>query len=132
MINPKIFNAVLMAATKETKDLVLKALIEHIGINYDYNDAKAGHVVEMLVDKNAFVTPEKVNLKWIEAHSERLMYQSDKYNIKNINVESVDNIDCTVRVNFEYIEKVNEDRDDVSYTSSYSDINFNGYPEILK
>ena len=132
MINPKIFNAVLMAATKETKDLVLRALIEHIGINYDYNDAKAGHVIEILVDKNTFITPDKINLKWIEAHPERLMYQIDKYNIKNISVESVDNIDCTVRVKFEYLEKINEDRYDVSYTSSHTDINFNDYPEILK
>ena len=132
MINPKIFNAVLMAATKETKDLVLKALVEHIGRNYDYNDAKAGHVIEMLVDKTAIVTPDKVNLKWVEANPERLRYQADKYNIKNISVESVDNIDCTVRINFECLEKVNEDRGDVSYTPSYSDISFNDYPEILK
>jgi len=132
MINPKIFNAVLMAATKETKDLVLKALVEHISKNYDYNDEKAAHVIDVLVDKNAFVTPEKVNLKWVEANPERLKYQNEKYNIKNISVESVDNIDCTVRVKFEYLEKINEDRDDVSYTNTYADINFNDYPEILK
>ena len=132
MINPKIFNAVLMAATKETKDLVLKELVHHIGNNYDYNNNKVGHIVDMLVDKNAFVTPDKVNLKWVENHPERLMYQIDKYNIKNISVESIDNIDCTVRIKFEYLEKINEDRADVSYTSSYSDINFNDYPEILK
>ena len=116
MINPKIFNAVLMAATKETKDLVLKALVEHIGKNYDYNDQKAGHIVDMLVDKNAIITPEKVNLKWVEEHKD----------------DSVDNIDCIVRIKFEYIEKVNEDKEDVSYISSKSDINFNYYPEILK
>lgn len=132
MINPKIFNAVLMTATKETKDNVLKALVEHIGRNYDYNDQKVGHVVDMLVDKNAIVTTEKVNLKWIEAHPERLMYQHEKYNIKNISIDHVDNIDCTVRINFEYLEKVNEDRGDVSYTSSHSDVNFNDYPQILK
>ena len=132
MINPKIFNAVLMAATKETKDLVLKALVEHIGKNYDYNDQKVGHIVDMLVDKNATVTPEKVNLKWIENHLDRLMYQHEKYNIKDISIDSVDNIDCTVRINFKYLEKVNEDRGDVSYTSSHSDVSFNDYPEILK
>jgi len=132
MINPKILNAVLMAATKETKDLVLKALVEHISNNYDYNDAKAGHVIEMLVDKTAVVTPEKVNLKWIETHPERLMYKIDKYNIKNIVVDSVDNIDCTVKVRFKYLEKINEDRGDVSYTDSSTDISFNNYPEILK
>ena len=132
MINPKIFNAVLMAATKETKDLVLEALVYHIGNNYDYNDNKVGHIVDMLVDKNAFVTLEKVNLKWIEQHPERLMYQIEKYNIKNISVDSIDNIDCTVRVKYEYLEKINEDRDDVSYVSTYTDISFNDYPEILK
>lgn len=132
MINPKIFNAVLMAATKETKDLVLKALVEHIGNNYDYNDNKAGHIVDMLVDKNAVVTPDKVNLKWVENHQDKLMYNIDKYNIRNISVDSVDNIDCTVRINFEYIKKVGEDKDDVSYISSHSDISFNDYPEILK
>ena len=132
MINPKIFKAVLMAATKETKDAVLQALVEHIGKNYDYNDQKVGHIVDMLVDKNAFITPDKINLKWVENHQDRLMYQIDKYNIRNIAVDSIDNIDCTVRIKFEYLEKVNEDRGDVSYTSSHSDISFNDYPEILK
>lgn len=132
MINPKIFNAVLMAATKETKDLVLKALVEHISNNYDYNDNKAGHIVDMLVDKNAVITPDKVNLKWVENHQNKLMYNIDKYNIRNISVDSVDNIDCTVRINFEYIKKVGEDKEDVSYISSHSDISFNDYPEILK
>ena len=132
MINPKIFKAVLMAATKETKDAVLQALVEHIGRNYDYNDQKVGHIVDMLVDKNAVITPDKINLKWIEAHTELLIYKHEKYNIRNISVDSVDNIDCTVRIKFEYLEKINEDRDDVSYTSSYSDISFNNYPKILK
>lgn len=132
MINPKIFNAVLMAATKETKDLVLKALVEHIGKNYDYNDSKAGHIVDMLVDKNAIITPDKVNLKWIEEHPEHLLYKNDKYDIKNISIDSIDNIECTVRVKFEYIEKTDKDNDNISYTPYRSDISFNDYPEILK
>ena len=132
MINPKIFNAVLMAATKETKDLVLKELVEHIGRNYDYNDQKVGHIVDMLVDKNTVITPDKVNLKWVENHQDKLMYQIDKYNIRNISVDSVDNIDCTVYINFQYLEKGNEDKENVSYTSSYSTISFTDYPEILK
>ncbi len=132
MINPKIFNAVLMAATKETKDLVLKALVEHIGNNYDYNDNKAGHIIDILLDKNAFITPEKVNLEFIEKHPERIMSNINRYNIKNISIGSVDNIDCTVRFKYEFIEKINEDRDDVSYITTYTDINFIDTPEILK
>ena len=132
MINPKIFNAVLMAATKETKDLVLKALIEHIGNNYDYNDNKAGHIADMLVDKNAIITPDKVNLKWVEANPKYLLYDNDKYDIKNISIDSIDNIECTVRVKFEYIEKTDKDNDNISYTPYRSNISFTDYPEILK
>lgn len=132
MINPKIFKAVLMAATKETKDLVLKELVKNIGRNYDYNDQKVGHIVDMLVDKDAVITPEKVNLKWVENHLDRLIYNHEKYNIKNISIDYVDNIDCTVYINFRYLEKGNEDKGDVSYTSSYSTISFTDYPEILK
>lgn len=132
MINPKIFNAVLMAATKETKDAVLKALVHHIGNNYDYNDNKVGHIVDMLVDKNAVITPDNVDTEWLEAHLECLMYRIDEYNIKNISVESVDNIDCTVRVKFEYLEKINEDNNDITYTKTYTDVSFNDHPKILK
>ena len=132
MINPKIFKAVLMSATKETKEAVLQALVEHIGRNYDYNDQKVGHIVDMLVDENATITPDKVNLKWVENHLDSLMYQSEKYNIRNIDIDSIDNIDCTIRINFKYLEKVNEDRGDISYTSSYSNISFIDHPEILK
>lgn len=132
MINPKIFKAVLMAATSQTKDNVLQALVEHIGRNYDYNDQKVGHIVDMLVDKNATITPGHINLEWIGNNLDFLMYQSKKYNIRKISVDSVDNIDCTVRVNFEYLEKVNEDRGDVSYVPTHSDVSFVDHPEILK
>lgn len=132
MINLKIFNAVLMAATKETKDLVLKELVKHIDNNHDYNNSKIGHIIDMLVDKNAVITPAKVNLKWIEEHPEHLLYKNDKYDIKNISIDSIDNIECTVRVNFEYIEKTDKDNDNISYIPYYSDISFNDYSEILK
>lgn len=132
MINSKIFKAVLMTATKETKDLVLSELLSHISINYDYNDSKAGHIIEMLVDKDTVVTKDKVNLKWIEEHPERLVYTHDKFNIRNIKVDAVDNIDCVVKVSFEYIEKTNENKDDANYNNSYTNISFVNYPEMLK
>ena len=132
MINKSIINACMATGKIENKENVIRELLYHIAQNYDYNDQKASHILEMLVDENTLVTIDKVNLRWIETHIDMLMYQADKYNIKHIVVDSVDNIDCTVRVKFEYLEKINEDRDDVSYTSNYTNINFIEYPEILK
>lgn len=133
MITKSIINACMAAGKAENKEAIIYELFNHIALSCrDYNDQKASHILEMLVDKNAFVTLNKVNPKWIESNSGQLMYGSDKYNIRNIVIDSIDNIECTVRVKFEYLEKINEDRGDINYTSSYTDINFIDNPEILK
>lgn len=132
MINKAIINAVLNSATKENKDKVLNEILNHISINYDYNDSKAGHILEMLVDSSSIITCEDVNIDYINNNLNLLIYNYEKYNITNIKVNSVDNIDCIVKITYEYLEKINEDRDDVGYTPSYSNINFIDNPDILK
>lgn len=132
MIDKAIIKAVLNSATKESKDKVLNELLNHISMSYDYNDRKAGHILEMLADNNSIITCEDVNIDYINNNLNLLMYNHEKYNIKNIKLASVDNIDCNIKVTYEYLEKVNEDRDDVSYTSSYSNISFIDNPDILK
>ena len=132
MINKSIIKAILGASTKESKDIVINELLNHISLSYDYKDNKAGHILEMLVDPNAVVTIKDMNLDCINRNLGLLMYKHEKYNIRNIKVDSVDNIDCNIKITYEYLEKINEDRDDVSYTSSYSNINFIDNPDILK
>lgn len=116
----------------KVKEIVINELLNHISLNYDYNDSKAGHILEMLVDPKTVISKEDVNIDYVNNNLNLLMYNHEKYNIKNIKVASVDNIDCNVRITYEYLEKINEDRDDVSYTSSYSNINFIDNPGILK
>lgn len=132
MINKAIIKAVVNSATKESKDKILNELLNHISMSYDYNDLKAGHILEMLVDSNSIITCEDVNIDYINKNLNLLMYNYEKYNIRNIKVDSVDNIDCNIKITYEYLEKINEDRDDVSYVSSYSNINFIDNPDILK
>lgn len=132
MINKAIINAVLNSATKENKDKVLNELFNHISLIYDYNDNKGGHILEMLADPKAVISPKDINLDYINKNLNLLLYTHDKYNIKNIKVAGVDNIDATVKVEYEYLEKINEDRCDVSYTSGYTNISFIDNPDILK
>ena len=132
MISKKLINALLSAATKERKDVVIKELFNHISLNYDYNDTKASHIIEMLVDDSAVVYVTNVNLDYVKKNPKLLMYNHEKYNIRNIKAVDIDNIDCTVKFQYEYLEKINEDRDDVSYKTTTSMISFNDYPDILK
>ena len=132
MINKNILKAVLMAATKESKDAVIYELLNHISYNYDYNDEKAGHVLAMLVDKSEVVTIDKVNIEWLQFHLEKLIYQADKYKFKDIRPVAIDNIESSIKVEFKVLEKINEDRDDVSYRDTYTWISFIDNPEVLK
>ena len=101
-------------------------------MSYDYNDNKAGHILEMLCDSNAIVKVTDVNVDYINNNLNLLMYKHENYSIKDIKVVDVDNIDCVVKVSYNYLEKVNEDRGDVSYQSNYTTINFIDNPDILK
>lgn len=132
MINKSVIKAVLSASNTENKDIIINELLNHISLSYDYNDNKAGHILEMLVDPKAVVTTKDINLDYINKNLNLLMYNYDKYNIQNIKVAGVDNISATVKIEYEYLEKVNEDRGDISYTSSYNIISFLDNPDILK
>lgn len=132
MINKSIIKAILNSATKENKDKVLDELLNHISMSYDYNDNKAGHILEMLCDSKAIISDKDINIDYINVNLNLVIYNHDKYNIRNIRISDVDNIDCTVKIEYEYLEKVNEDRDDVSYINGYTYINFIEHPDILK
>lgn len=132
MINKNIIKTLLKAATVESKNAVINELLNHVSLGYDYNDNKAGHILEMLCDCNAVVSVKDININYVNNNINLLMYNYEKYNIKNIHIIDVDNIDCVVKIGFEYLEKINEDRDDVSYFNGNANISFIDNPDILK
>ena len=132
MINKNILYAILKASTTRDKDIVLEELLTHVGNNYDYNDEKAGHIIGMLMGNEKPVTIDRFNKDYIENNLNCLVWNYDKYNIKDIKATSVDNIDCTIRIEFAYLEKIDEDKDNVSYNNSYQDVSFIDNPGILK
>lgn len=132
MINKNILHAILQISTISDKDVVLKELLTHVGNNYDYTNEKAGHIIGMLIGTEKPVTLDRFNKDYIENNLKCLLWNYDKYNIKDIKAISVDNIDCTIRIEFAYLEKTNEDKDNVSYANSYRDVSFIDNPGILK
>lgn len=132
MINKNIIKVILKSSNNENKEAVLNELLNHISLSYDYNDNKAGHILEMLCDSKSIVKVTDVNVDYINKHLNLIMYNNEKYNIKDIEVTGVDNIECYIKVNYKYLEKINEDRADVSYQSSRTAINFIDNPDILK
>ena len=132
MINKKLIKALLNSATQERKTIIIEELLNHISMNYDYNDQKAGHILEMLVDNSSVVRMDDVNLDYIKNNPKLLMYEYEKYNITDIKVSDIDNIDCIVIMSFKYLEKINEDRADITYTETTTHISYIDFPQILK
>lgn len=131
MINKNIINTLLKAATTESKNAIIKELLNHISLGYDYNDTKAGHILEMLCDSDTVISVKDINVDYINKNLNLVMYNYEKYNIKNICVIDVDNIDCVVKISFDYLKKINEDRDDISYCNGQTNISFIDCPCIL-
>lgn len=132
MINKNILYAILKVSATGDKNIVLEELLNHVGNNYDYNDEKAGHIIGMLTGIENPVTIDRVNKDYIENNLNCLVWNYDKYNIKDIKAVSVDNIDCTIRIEYAWLKKIDEGKDDVSYANSYQDVSFIDNPGILK
>lgn len=132
MINESVVNAVLKCATPAAKDLVIKTILDNVNRHYDYQDNKAGHILEMLVDDKAFKKVEDINMDYVNDNLSKFIYNYDKYNIKDVVLEAVDNIDCLAIINYKYMDKVNEDRDDVEWSTGIISISFIDNPVILK
>lgn len=132
MISIKLLNAVLKGANTSNKDNVIKEFIRYIDYGYDYNNTKQNRILEMLVDESSVIQPEDININYIKDNISKFVYKSEEYNIKNITIKDIDNISCNVIIKYDYIEKINEDRDDISYSTTELHLNYIDNPELLK
>lgn len=132
MFSESLINALLKTATVDTKDSIIKMVIKNINKNFPYNDNKVNHFVEMLVDKSAIKDVKDVNLDYIKDNLDIIKYKHEEFNIKDIEVDSIDNIDCEVIIKYKAIEKINEDREDISYTDYKTSICYLDFPKVLK
>ena len=130
MISKNIVNCVLNSADVESKNFVIRMLLNYIANQYD-GDKKIQHILDLMLDSEQFIEAEHINIDYIKNNLNLLMWKADEYNIKDIELVGVDNVDCVVIVAYKYLEKINEDRDDVTYTDSKANISFIDYPDII-
>ena len=132
MISNKLIESIANVANKNNLVNVIIEVCNHIRLNkYSFSSDALDHILNMCFDSKAIKAVNDINLNYIEENFKTWLYGYDKYNIKNINVISVDNIACEVTIRYEYIEKINEDADR-DYMSSSIHISFIDYPQVLK
>lgn len=132
MIKKSIINAVIKQAKVEDKDRVLLMFIERLSEN-DYDDSKVNNMLELMLEgvsklKNIC----DFNIDIIKENISTYIFNCENYNIKNVKIKSIDNIECNIITEYEYIDKINEERDDVSYSTGIAYISFDSYNRMLK
>lgn len=131
MVSESIIKAILKQAKSDDKDLVLMLFINKLADGYSYNDNKVNHILELLVNPRSFVELEHINLKCINDIITKYIYQAEKYNISDVTITGIDNIDCVVNVSYKYVEIINEDRGDITPSTGNVSISFIDYPQVL-
>lgn len=132
MVNKNIINAIIKNASQQDKDNIIKMFIDYIQDNVSYNDNKVNHILEMLIDKSVIKTVDDVNKDFIKDNIQLCVWQYDQYNIKDINIIGIDNINCTVNISFKRMAKIDEDRGDIDWDDCTSNISYIDNPKVLK
>lgn len=129
-MNNKIIAAIVNSAKIEDAKRLLTLFIENLSSD-DYNNVKTNHVLELLFGITKEVNITQINIDYIKEHLDLLFYNHEKYIIKDLKVEYVDNINGQVIISSKYIEKMNEDAD-IPYHNSTNYVSYLDNPNILK
>lgn len=129
MLSQNIIDSIIKIATPERKDKILKMFINNIN---DYSGNKIPHILDLLVNPKSFTTGKSLNMDWITNHMSFIVYHYENYNIKDITIDKIDELNGDVYINYKRLEKINEDREDVEYESYQTIISFIDNPEVLK
>lgn len=130
MISEKLINAIVKK--QEFNSKVIFEVIKHIQNNYDMGNNKTFHFLEMLVDPNSIVTEKDINMVFVKDNISDYIYDYINKNVRNVSIEKVDNIDCTVHFNYEYSPKSSENDDNITWNTNCFTLSFIDYPKVLK
>ena len=132
MISEVIIDSVIKNANIKDKDFLLKMFIMNLSEGYSYNDYKINHALEIMLNSDNIVKLEDIDMDYIVEHVSDFIYKAEEYNIKDITINSINNINGTIEIRYKYLAKMNEDRGDMDYSETYVNISFIDNPKMLK
>lgn len=131
MVSETIINGILKSASESRKNDTILMFINNMRNRY-LSDDFISHILEILLDENKIIKTSDIDIEYVKNNLNLLMYNSEKYDIQNIEVKSIDNIECSACISFIYIEKEKLDTDLNNYISNTTNVNFVYHPELLK
>ena len=131
MISKAIIEAVIKQAKPADKDILLSKFIAELS-NYNYDDYKINRYLEFLLGELKPISPNDINMDYIKTNFSKYIYNPEDYIIKDVELESIDDIEGIIYINYKSKKKVDKDNTDIDFYQHNISINFIAYPQVLK
>lgn len=118
----QIVDAILISTTKEYLSTVVKELLNHYEMSYDYNNTKAFNLLGIVSGVKP-LNPDNVNMSAIAELCKKQCYKGENIQENSVHVKGIDNIDGYVLVEYTTVE-------DGTETTRNATINYLDYPEL--
>lgn len=121
-IPSKVVDAVLVSSTKEYLGTVVKELLKHYEMSYDYDNKKAFNLLSILSGVKP-LNLDNINMTTVVEICKKCCYNADAIKENSIQVKAIDNIDGYIVVDYITVE-------DGTEISRNITLNYLDYPEI--
>lgn len=122
-IPSKVVDAVLVSSTKEYLGTVVKELLNHYEMSYDYDNKKALNLLSIISGVKP-LNLDNINMTAVAEVCKKNCYDGEHIQENSIHIKDIDNIDCYILIEYTTVDEGKE-TSRRSATLSYLD-----YPEL--
>lgn len=122
-IPSKVVDAVLVSSTKEYLGTVVKELLNHYEMSYDYENKKALNLLAIISGVKP-LNLDNINMTAVVEHCKNYCYKGECIQENSIHIKDINNIDCYILIEYTTVE----DGKETSRRSAT--LNYLDYPEL--
>ena len=122
-IPSKVVDAVLVSSTKEYLGTVVKELLNHYEMSYDYENKKALNLLAIISGVKP-LNLDNINMTAVVEHCKKYCYEGEYIQENSIHIKDINNIDCYILVEYTTV------KDDKEPSIRSATLNYLDYPEL--
>lgn len=129
MISEYVIKYIIGRADRENVNKVVLLLTRNLLARY--REDLVNHILDIITGK-PIVKKEDVDEQYINDNLSKFITNYENLDVIDFKIEAVDNIECDVVCSYRAKQKIDLDRDDISYVEYHTYISFISDKKVLK
>lgn len=126
MLSRQILKHIVTNTCVQNKDDLLTELL--FNLNEKYSNYKLEYVLSILINPENAITEKDIDMEYIQNNINQLIYNGNAYNFSEISLKEINNIKCSITIEYKYIKKESTEAPITAETT----ISFIDYKEVIK